>query len=154
MYDPIRVCVHVPRMYLVQEDTGSLRTGVTSGCESLHGCWEANLGPLQEQQALLTAEPSFHSTNNNFKRQNYTFIFPRIRNARSLKTFAKLHPLTAETKVSLAALEENLSSDTRNQAAAYKCLWIQFHDIQSSQTPKTHGTQMYIQAHIHAHKIN
>ena len=58
MYDPIRVCVHVPRMYLIQEDPGSLRTGVTGGCESLHGCWEANPGPLQEQQALLTAEPS------------------------------------------------------------------------------------------------
>ena len=28
--------------------------------ELLYGCWELNLGPLQEQQVLLTAEPSPH----------------------------------------------------------------------------------------------
>lgn len=34
-------------------------TGVSGGCEpcELHGYWELNLGPLQEQQMLLTAEP-------------------------------------------------------------------------------------------------
>lgn len=34
------------------------RTGVTNGCESPQGCWESNLGPVQEQQVLLTAQPS------------------------------------------------------------------------------------------------
>ena len=33
-------------------------TGVIDGCETPCGCWELNLGPLQEQPVLLTAEPS------------------------------------------------------------------------------------------------
>jgi hypothetical protein len=33
-------------------------TGVTCGCELPYGCWELNLGPLQEQPVLLTMEPS------------------------------------------------------------------------------------------------
>jgi hypothetical protein len=31
---------------------------ITDGCEPPYGCWELNLGPLEEQSALLTAEPS------------------------------------------------------------------------------------------------
>ena len=31
-------------------------TGVTDDCEPPYGCWEWNLGPLQEQPVLLTAE--------------------------------------------------------------------------------------------------
>ena len=31
---------------------------ITDGCESPCGCWELNLGPLEEQATLLTAEPS------------------------------------------------------------------------------------------------
>jgi len=31
---------------------------ITDGCEPPCGCWELNSGPLQEQSALLTAEPS------------------------------------------------------------------------------------------------
>ena len=34
-------------------------TGVPESCEPTCGCWELNLYPLQEQQVLLTAEPSF-----------------------------------------------------------------------------------------------
>ena len=30
-----------------------------SGCEPPCGCWELNLGPLEEQSVLLTAEPFF-----------------------------------------------------------------------------------------------
>ena len=30
---------------------------ITDGCEPLCGCWELNLGPLEEQSALLTSEP-------------------------------------------------------------------------------------------------
>ncbi|EEQ62519.1 LOW QUALITY PROTEIN: hypothetical protein CBFG_06231, partial [Clostridiales bacterium 1_7_47FAA] len=31
---------------------------ITDGCEPLCGCRELNLGPLEEQSVLLTAEPS------------------------------------------------------------------------------------------------
>jgi hypothetical protein len=31
---------------------------VTDGCEPTGGCWDLNSGPLEEQSALLTAEPS------------------------------------------------------------------------------------------------
>ena len=33
-------------------------TGFTDGCEPPYESWELNLGPLQEQQVLLEAEPS------------------------------------------------------------------------------------------------
>jgi hypothetical protein len=33
-------------------------TGVTDSCELPCGFWELNLGPLEEQSVLLTAEPS------------------------------------------------------------------------------------------------
>lgn len=38
---------------------GSLGIGVTSGCELPSGFWDLDLGLLQDQQELLTAEPSF-----------------------------------------------------------------------------------------------
>jgi hypothetical protein len=31
---------------------------LSDGCELPCGCWEQNLGPLQEQSVLLTTEPS------------------------------------------------------------------------------------------------
>jgi hypothetical protein len=31
---------------------------VTDGCELPCGCWDLNSGPLEEQSALLTSEPS------------------------------------------------------------------------------------------------
>ena len=31
---------------------------ITDGCEPPYGCWELNLGPLEEQPVLLTTEPS------------------------------------------------------------------------------------------------
>jgi hypothetical protein len=31
---------------------------VTDGCEPPGGCWDLNSGPLEEQSALLIAEPS------------------------------------------------------------------------------------------------
>ena len=33
---------------------------ITDGCEPPCGCWELNLGPLEEQSVLLTSEPSLH----------------------------------------------------------------------------------------------
>lgn len=37
---------------------GSTGTAVTDSCELPRGCWELNTCPLEEQTALLTAEPS------------------------------------------------------------------------------------------------
>jgi hypothetical protein len=31
---------------------------ITDGCEPPCGCWDLNLGPLEEQSVLLPAEPS------------------------------------------------------------------------------------------------
>ena len=31
---------------------------ITDGCEPPCGCWELNLGPLEEQSVFLTTEPS------------------------------------------------------------------------------------------------
>jgi len=40
------------------ESVGFPEAGVTDGYELPCGCWELNLGPLEEQPVLLTAEPS------------------------------------------------------------------------------------------------
>ena len=37
-------------------------TGVTDNCELLCGCWDLNLGPLEEQLVFLTAELSHLSS--------------------------------------------------------------------------------------------
>ena len=34
---------------------------ITDGCEPPCGCWELNLGPLEEQSVLLTTEPSLQA---------------------------------------------------------------------------------------------
>jgi hypothetical protein len=36
---------------------------ITDGCELPYGCWELNSGPLEEQSALLTTEPSLQPSN-------------------------------------------------------------------------------------------
>lgn len=67
-------------------------------------------GPPQEQQALLTTEPSLRSTNNNFKTKLHIHFSknPKCQKSRNL---CKTTPTDSkETKVSLAALDENLSS--------------------------------------------
>jgi hypothetical protein len=38
------------------EDVRSPGTGVVDSCELPCGCWKLNLGPLEEQPMLLTAE--------------------------------------------------------------------------------------------------
>jgi hypothetical protein len=40
-----------------EEGIRSSGTGVKDGCEPLCGCWETNLGFLEEQPALLPVEP-------------------------------------------------------------------------------------------------
>lgn len=35
-----------------EEGFGSLRIGVTDGCEASRACWESNLHPVQEQNEL------------------------------------------------------------------------------------------------------
>lgn len=44
-----------------QEGVRSPGIGVMNACEPPHGCWEQNLGRLQEQQMLLAPEPSVQS---------------------------------------------------------------------------------------------
>jgi hypothetical protein len=39
-----------------KENVGFPGFAVTEGCEPLCGWWESNLGPLEEQAVLLTAE--------------------------------------------------------------------------------------------------
>ena len=48
------------------EGIRSSGTGVTYSCELPCGCWELNLGLLEEEPVLLTAEPS---------RQPLVFVF-------------------------------------------------------------------------------
>jgi hypothetical protein len=48
-------------MYLCTSVSGThkvRRTGVTDSCELRSGCWELNLGPLEEWLVPLTAVPS------------------------------------------------------------------------------------------------
>ena len=45
-------------LYIGQKRIGSHRDGVTDAYELLCGFWEPHLGPLQEQQVLLTPKPS------------------------------------------------------------------------------------------------
>lgn len=39
------------------------RWSIPDGGELLWGCWKSDLGPLDEQGVLLTAEPSFQPMN-------------------------------------------------------------------------------------------
>lgn len=52
---------------MLEEGIGSSGTGVGDNCDLPYGCWESKLGPVEEQQLLLTAEPSLQSFNSNFK---------------------------------------------------------------------------------------
>jgi hypothetical protein len=42
----------------LEEDIRGPGTGVVDGCELPCGCWESNLGLLEEQPVLLTTEPA------------------------------------------------------------------------------------------------
>lgn len=48
------LCVHAHS----EEGVEFPRIGVTDGCELWCRHWELNLGPMKEQQVLLTAKPS------------------------------------------------------------------------------------------------
>jgi hypothetical protein len=54
------MCMHVYYVYAlpmeVKRGVRSPRAGVIELWAALCGCWELNLGPLQETQMLLTAE--------------------------------------------------------------------------------------------------
>lgn len=58
-------CACVCRLCLqkTQEGIGPLEIGVTDGCDLTWEFWELNLGPLEEQQVLLTTEPSHQPHN-------------------------------------------------------------------------------------------
>jgi hypothetical protein len=52
--------MHVSTLSLLQIHQKSALDPITDGCEPPCGCWELNSGPLEEQSALLTAEPFLH----------------------------------------------------------------------------------------------
>lgn len=56
-------CINALCPWRPEEDIGSLWTGVSDGCETLCGFWKLNQDPLQEQQILLTTEPSLQPPN-------------------------------------------------------------------------------------------
>lgn len=47
---------HVWWLWRSEKGTQSLETGVTEGQELPHGCWELNLGSLQEKQKFWATE--------------------------------------------------------------------------------------------------
>lgn len=53
--------MHAGHLWRSEESMGSLGPGVMIGCEPPHGCWGPNPGRLQEEQVLLSAEPSLWS---------------------------------------------------------------------------------------------
>lgn len=50
--------MHFGAYWRPEEAIGSPESGVTEGCELPCGCWELNLGCLEEQQVLFTTVPS------------------------------------------------------------------------------------------------
>jgi hypothetical protein len=54
------VCLHDPTEARRWHSIGFTGPRATSYSEAMCGCWEANLGPLKEQQALLASESSLH----------------------------------------------------------------------------------------------
>jgi len=54
------LCTFISHLWLVPvQARGRCQIpGVTDSCKPLSGSWESNPGPLEEQQVLLTAEPS------------------------------------------------------------------------------------------------
>lgn len=54
---------HVCNLFPRRSEKGISGSGtrVVDACEPLCGCWEPNIGPLQEWQMLLTAETSLLS---------------------------------------------------------------------------------------------
>jgi hypothetical protein len=55
---PVCMSVHYLYAVTVEASTGIRSPGaeVTDSCELPRGCWEPNLGSLQDQQLFLTAE--------------------------------------------------------------------------------------------------
>lgn len=56
------LCVNIWCSWVPEEVIVCPGTRVTNGCELLCWCWELNLDPLQEQNIILTTEPTFLSS--------------------------------------------------------------------------------------------
>lgn len=54
------ICAQLVYLVLSEVNTGSPGVVVRDDCEPLCGCWVLNLGPLQEQQVLVTTESYLH----------------------------------------------------------------------------------------------
>jgi hypothetical protein len=53
----------VSTLYFLQTLQKRASDPITDGCEPPCGCWELNLGPLEEVLVLLTTEPSLQPLN-------------------------------------------------------------------------------------------
>ena len=51
---------------------------LTDGGKPLCACWELNLGPLQEQQVLLTADPSLQPQEMNKKNCDSIIVYSKL----------------------------------------------------------------------------
>lgn len=52
------ICISVLFACMLCEGVRSPGTELTGSCEQPHGCWELNVGLLEEQLVLATTEPS------------------------------------------------------------------------------------------------
>lgn len=66
---------HSSCLWRSEEGIRSPEVRVMDDREPLHGCWESNMGPLHEQQVLLTTEPSPSFSVANFHNQIISSFF-------------------------------------------------------------------------------
>lgn len=66
---------HSSCLWRSEEGIRSPEVRVMDDREPLHGCWESNMGPLHEQQVLLTTEPSPSFSVTNFHNQIISSFF-------------------------------------------------------------------------------
>lgn len=80
MYVLVHLCLCTRMCWWLQRSKASVRspiTGVPNDCESAHGCWKFNLGPLKKHSALLTAEQSY---------QHHRYLYVSASNQYELST--------------------------------------------------------------------
>lgn len=57
---PVCMCtIYMQEPLEDRRGVGSSKTGAIDSCVLPYGCWGPNPGPVQKQQVLVTAEPSF-----------------------------------------------------------------------------------------------
>jgi hypothetical protein len=64
------VCRYVSGSRRLEDSGNPLQLELTGGHEPPCGCWELSLRPLQEQQVLLTTQPSLQPRTNYFLKRD------------------------------------------------------------------------------------